>query len=265
MTEKTPPPIDVTSIKAADPGVSFQVINSKGGILENLAIMVRLIKMTSPLVDFQTQVSLSNPTSDVNMGILVPFGDDAYQPGELLQFEINISFVWSGNGTPALVTVPPVRGLVLTTAGQMTVGSNMTKVVKQGMPLFSLPSNQVFVSMDDQYIGVLSVKGRFEVYPQSQIGDNLSMLVPVYDSGLENDAWTGCSLIFGKDGYVKIESSPSSYFISQQMPSGTTGLAIVSNNGSSFPFAALCFVNDAGAPLGTVEFSQSQQPKEVNY
>lgn len=249
MLDKTPPPIEVKNIKAADPGVSLLVINPNGDSLQQLTITVKLTSMSSPINEFQTQISLSNPTSAEALNILVPFGDDAYQAGETLQFAIHILFLWENR----FITITR-EGLVLTTAGQMTVGSNLAKVLKPGRHLSALPSFQILASFDDRYIGVLRNNGRFVVYPDSIIGNHLSMLPAVYDSGLENDAAVDCSLVFGTDGYVKLEFSPTNYFISQQMPRGTTGLAIVGDDNSPVPTAAFCFVDDAGTALEVVNF-----------
>lgn len=250
MLEKVPPPIEVKNIKAADPGVSLLLINPEGDSLEQLSITVNLTQRSLPLNEFQTQISLSNPTSAEELNILVPFGDDAYQSGETLHVTILISFLWEGS-----ITTIPVRGLVLTTAGQMTVGSNLVKVLKQGRHLAALPSFQILTSMDDRYIGVLGNNGRLLVYPVSIIGDHVNTLPAVYDSLLENNNAEHCALVFGSDGYVKIEFSPTTYFISQPMPRGTTGLAIVGDDCSPVPAAALCFVDDAGTALEVVSFT----------
>jgi len=248
-------PVVVTNIKAADPGVGFTIeVTPPEESLNNTLRAV--VTLTNPvrrdIGAYTSEVWVKNPIrKDKTLQLLTPFGDNAYMPGTILQFTIELYM-------PFDAAYPSVtqQGAVIATFGKFNLGSNMIVKVEDFSRAGKRPSTDgmpMMVSEDGEYVGILFADGNFSIYPQYVLGGD-KKIEAIYSSKTEdvrNIDGHPVSILLDS-GYVYFVANGQRLFVSEQAhPEDTVYLAIRANG---FFLVKPSTVYEPGASVGPLTF-----------
>lgn len=250
-------PVQVSNVKAADPGVGFtiEVTPPDQSLNNSLRAVVTLIDPLGPLQDiFTSEVWVKNRISrDQTMKLLAPFGDNAYEPGRVMQFKIELYMPFDAP-QPAITE----QGEVMTTAGRFNLGSSMIVKVEDFTKGGKKPSTDgmpMMVSEDGEYIGILLPDGNFCIYPQYVLGTD-KKIEATYTSGTQDVERIGKQpvSIWLDNGLVYFVSSPQRLFVSEQRFSEDDIYLVIRKNG--FYLIKPSSVYEPGATIGPLTFKK---------
>ena len=250
-------PVQVTNIKAADPGVGFtlEVTAPDVSVNNSLRAVVTLTNPTAPAQDsFVSEIWVKNRIEkDQTMKLLAPFGDNAYQPGLVMQFNIELYMPFD-TLQPTVVE----QGQVMATAGRFNLGSSMIVKVEElnrggkrpatdGMPMM--------VSEDGEYVGILSQDGNFSIYPQYTFGAD-KKLEATYTSNTQDVPRIGKASVYIElyGGQVHFMSTSHPLFISEQKLEETDVYLVIRKNG--FYLIKPSTLYEPGATVGPLTFKK---------
>ncbi|MCC6283111.1 MAG: hypothetical protein IT262_21065 [Saprospiraceae bacterium] len=214
-------PVQVSNVKAADPGVAFtlEVPANEPPLGTSIRAVVK-IKDPNLLTDYgeglyTSEVWARDPINDRIMKCMAPFGDNAYSPGRILQFTIDLYMPCDAKDYKF-----QQNGEVMATSGRFDLGSNMiiklkdhggihAGVATNGMPMME--------SEDGSYIGILHPDGNFIIYPQYVFGEGKKM-DPTYisDTKAERRIAGHPVSIFVSDGRAHFFANNQNLFVSEE-------------------------------------------------
>ena len=214
-------PVKVTNVKAADPGVAFtlEVPTNEPPLGTSIRAVV---KITDPNSlpgygegHFTSEVWARDAINNRIMKCMAPFGDDAYSPGRILQFTIDLYMPCDAEKCEI-----QQAGEVMATSGRFDLGSNMiVKVKDHGGMKFGPATNgmPMMESEDGSYIGILHPDGNFIIYPQYVFGENMKM-EPTYisDTKAERRIDGHPVSIYVSNGHAYIFANKQNLFVSDE-------------------------------------------------
>ncbi len=251
-------PIQVSNVKAADPGVAFTLevpaneppLNDTFRAVVTITDHSRTQRTGAPPTNvFTSEVWVKNPTKDRVMKCMAPFGDEAYAPEVVLSFQIDLYI-------PCEALLPTVcqKGAVIATYGHFHFGSDMIRKVENGKK-YHLPATNgmpMMVSEDGTHIGVLYKDANFMIFPQSVFGDK-TKIPPSYISNTAANTGDEPVHIIMENGFVFIATEKGKLFKSDQQASGDSW-AVIQEDG-------FYLISEAYPPLGPISFKPLKKLK----
>jgi hypothetical protein len=224
--------VQTNTVKAADPGLGFslQIDNNGGPINQSLKVIAKVTDSQNKT--FTSTVIINDPISDKTINFVVPFGDNEYAPGEILNYSLDIYIPFD--------SLTPVNqsGVVIANSGKFELLSDAPNSIPDGG---SLGPGQLMNSKKGNRVGIMQLDGNFCVYDQFAKGKNsgLKNTDSTYSQGNGNN----CSLqvrggrifIHNNANNSDVSASPAS----QAMP----GAAMVISNG------LICLQLPGGQPV----------------
>ena len=172
-------PVAVTNVKAADPGVAFtlEVPAKEPPIGTSIRSVVTITDPNQPAGTFISEVWARDPINNRIMQCMAPFGDNAYAPGRILQFCIDLYMPCDAERYEV-----QQQGEVMSTSGHFQLGSDMIVRVKDNGGIHAGPATNempMMASEDGNYIGILYPDGNFSIFPQYTFGEG-KQIEPTY-------------------------------------------------------------------------------------
>ena len=219
-------PVQVSNIKAVDPGVAFtlEVPANEPPIGTSIRAVV---KITDPNRSpgpheghFTSEVWARDAINNRTMVCMAPFGDNAYVPGRILHFTIDLYMPCDAENYEI-----HQEGEVMATSGQFNLDSSMIVRVKDQGGIHVGPSTNGMPMMESEdgcYIGILHPDGNFIVYPQFVFGEGTKM-EPTYLSGTKAERRIDGHpvSIYVSDGRAYFFANSQNLFVSQQQLVGS--------------------------------------------
>lgn len=164
------PTARVGDAKAADPGIGF-TLNFDSALGHSLKVVITMSDLKQPgNGSYQSEVAILNDITDTELVFVVPFGDTAYAPSNLLSFKIDLYSPYDNKNS--LNT--PLTGVVIGEKGSFSFSTS----VPTGQA--ELKIGDMLQSENGAYIGIYNNDGNFNVYPQ--FAEKQEPLKPVYSS-----------------------------------------------------------------------------------
>lgn len=217
-------PVQVSNVKAADPGVAFtlEVPSSEPPLAATIRAVVTLtdsIQSYNPLHSevrvFTSEVWVRNPINDRIMRCMAPFGDNAYAPGRILKFTIDLYIPCDAEQYEI-----QQQGEVIATSGHFDLGSDMIVKVKDQGGIHVGPATNgmpMMESEDGSYIGILHSDGKFVIFPQYVFGkDKTVEATYISDTKAEQRINGHPVSIYMSDGRVYFFSNKQNLFVSEE-------------------------------------------------
>jgi hypothetical protein len=212
--------IQTVTVKAADPGLGFSLELDDNGapINKTLKVIVRVTDKESKT--FTSTVIVNDPLNDKTINFVVPFGDNQYDPGETLNYSLDIYI--------PLDWPTPVNqaGVVIANSGKFELLSDAPNSITEGG---SLEPGKLINSLKGNRVGIMQLDGDFCVYDQFTKGKNSGIIKTDSTHSAKNG--NNCSLKV-RDGRIFVHDNAKNKDVSaspanQAMP----GASMVIFNG----------------------------------
>jgi hypothetical protein len=194
--------IDVKNVKAADPGLGFdlQISNQGQGINNTLTVMIQI---TDNSRTYSSTVTVNSPVNDQTLSFVVPFGDPNYGTSSPISFTISVY-------VPANATTPlqTFSGVAVADPGQFNYNSNLPTSIGPGQ---SLGPGSMMNSIDGRYVGIMQTDGNFCVYKKYAL--NQSGLLNT-DSTFSYGNGVNCSLVVLSLGRIYVLNNNNNSYVS---------------------------------------------------
>jgi hypothetical protein len=212
--------VQTNAVKAADPGLGFSLEIDNNGAPINQTLKVIAKVTDSKNKTFTSTVIVNDSISDKTINFVVPFGDNEYSLGEILNYSLDIYIPFD--------SLTPVNqsGVVIANSGKFELLSDAPISIPEGG---SLGPGQLMNSKKGNRVGIMQLDGNFCVYDQFAKGKNSGLKNT--DSTYSQGSGNNCSLqvrggrifIHNNANNTDVSASPAS----QAMP----GAAMVISNG----------------------------------
>ncbi|MDX2068692.1 MAG: hypothetical protein SFV55_09715 [Haliscomenobacter sp.] len=174
-------PTRVGDVKAADPGLGF-TLTFDSPLHSTLRVVITMTDLQQPgNGSYQSEVNILNNISDTELVFVVPFGDNAYAPSNLLNFQVDLYSPY--NASTPINPNTPLTGVVMGEKGSFSFSTSVPTSIKR-----LLQTGDMLQSKDGAFIGVYQTDGNFCIYPQ--FADNQSKLDAVYSTHTKIDGPT---------------------------------------------------------------------------
>lgn len=223
--------VQVTKVKAADPGLGFTLQLSNNGLAINDTVKVVITIQGR----YSTSIVLNNPVSDQSVVFVLPFGNSSYSPGTIIPFQIDV-YIPNSSTNPAQT----LSGCVMSDADQFVYQSGMPFSLVDGGAALSVGA--MMNSLDGNFFGIMQADGNFCVYQQSSLNSTNSL--PNTDSTYSEISNTnniiqvrsGRIFVFDKNSQQNKSASPAN----QAVPGGSM---VINSNG------IICLQAPGGQPV----------------
>jgi hypothetical protein len=221
--------VQVTKVKAADPGLGFtlQISNNGTAINDTLKVVITISDR------YSSSLVVNNPVTDQCVIFIVPFGSSSYDPGTVIRFRIDV-YVPNSASAP----IQTLTGVVMSDADEFTYASAMPFSVTDSTPL---GVGGMMNSLDANYFGIMQRDGNFCVYQQSAVNSNS---LPNTDSTYSDKGLFNCSLQV-RGGRIFVHDNASNTDISASPASQpvTNGSMVINSSGM------ICLQAPGGQPV----------------
>jgi len=159
--------IQTVTVKAADPGLGFSLELDDNGAPINKTLKVIARVTDKEFKTFTSTVIVNDTLNDITINFVVPFGDNQYDPGETLNYSLDIYI--------PLDAPTPVNqaGVVIANSGKFELLSDAPNSIPEGG---SLGPGKLMNSLKGNRVGIMQLDGDFCVYDQFTKGKNSGII-----------------------------------------------------------------------------------------
>lgn len=221
-----PTNVNVSNVKAADPGLGF-TLQFEMPLNDTLKVIVT-ISDEQNTYSCSSSVTIDNTITDQNLVFVVPFGDSKYNPGDALKFNIQVLVGEDENSATT------ISGIVRSEGGQFNFKSNIPNSVPDGG---TLSKGMTINSVDGMFLGIMQADGNFCAYNQSQLNTQQDFATDSTNTWQDNPV-DYCLKIIGGRAFIYDNSKGTPLCASQK---NITGVALVIDSNGHF-----CMKDSAG-------------------
>lgn len=149
------PTVKVKKVRAADPGFAC-ILDFDSAPFDTMKIDLSVSDPNSNT--YTSHLIIDNQVSDLEMPIVMPFGDRTFQQGVLMRFTLTVTI---GSGQPQQFT-----GVVRPLGGEFDYSPTLS------IQSTRLNSGESIVSPDGNFMGIMQTDGNFVAYPVATMNSN---------------------------------------------------------------------------------------------
>lgn len=232
--------VTARNVKAADPGLGFDLLMTEDAAAVNQTVKVILHILDGRTTTATSALEIDTPITDEALSIVMPFGDASYAVGDQIDYSIEVQ-------SPIGTVVYPAQG------GSVVKGNGRfaSLALVQGIPPCPSPQSspsrvlrvgQMIGSVDGSHFGILQSNGSFGVLPLSfvTLGDTApaTSFTPVSTQV----ALSNIGLYVSTTGYIFIQNLTTSGLICrsvQSLPGASMiiegGIIMLKGDGAGIP------------------------------